>query len=150
MSLLAGWKIRIGEKSGTTLKHMLVKFNPWAGPKCGRKACILCRNTEGDSKCFKRNVLYESQCLQCKKAGKETIYVGETSRTGYERGREHEEDGKKEKDESHMWTHARDIHDGDKPKFSFRVAKTFQSALTRQVSESVRITAREKRKEWQS
>ena len=49
------------------------------------------------------------------------------------------------KEDSHMWKHMEDAHAGEKsPDFSFKVIKTFQSALMRQVSEAVRVERRGK------
>ena len=52
---ITGWKLKVVEKSGTTLRQLLVKSNPWSGPKCGRKYRFPCNSTDkGDSKCFKK------------------------------------------------------------------------------------------------
>ena len=66
--------------------------------------------------CKKRNILYESSCRLChvdgkkagkidKKAGNKGIYVGESSRSMYERGKEHQRDGKERAEDSHQWKH---------------------------------------------
>ena len=145
---ITGWKRKVVEKSGTTLRQLLLKSNSWSGPKCGRKDCFPCKSTEkGNSKCFKKNILYETQCKICQKGEKETIYVGESSRTGYERGGEHWKAGEDRTEESHMWAHTSQTHPGENPNFSFKVVKTFQSALSRQVSEPVRITTRQESKD---
>ena len=52
---ITGWKLKVVEKSGTTLRQLLVKSNPWSGPKCGRKDRFPCNSTnKGDSKYFKK------------------------------------------------------------------------------------------------
>lgn len=71
--------------------------------------------------------------------------MGESSRSGYERGGEHVSDCLARREDSHMWKHMQDAHAGEKtPDFSFKVIKTFQSALMRQVSEAVRVEKRGK------
>ena len=69
-------------------------------------------------------------------------YIGETWRTGYERGREHMEDLQQIREGSHMLKHILEDHPGKKMKeikFGIRIKQTFRSALERQVSEAVSI-----------
>ena len=69
-------------------------------------------------------------------------YVGETSRSLYERAWEHENDKKQLKPQSHLLKHIVDIH-GDQEiddiKFGIRVLKFTKSSFERQVLESVLI-----------
>ncbi|CAB4044518.1 Hypothetical predicted protein, partial [Paramuricea clavata] len=51
-----GFKIKVVEKSGATLKHMLQKLDPCRSPTCNR---INCR-TEGKGKCDREGVTYET------------------------------------------------------------------------------------------
>ena len=68
------------------------------------------------------------------------VYIGETSRSAHERGGEHEADYKKKKPDSHMLKHQQADHsDQTDAKFQFRISATFQSALTRQITEAVMI-----------
>ena len=145
LAQITGWKSKIVEKGGTSLQQLLVKSNPWEGGMCGRSGCVPCQAGVEKSKCFKRNILYESSCNICRREGLEEVYVGESSRSGYERGGEHVRDCLTKKDDSHMWKHMEGAHAGEKtPDFSFKVIKTFQSALMRQVSEAVRVERRGK------
>ena len=87
------------EKSGTKLKDHFPLTNLWEGTKCEREDCPTCR--EEFPNCKKRNLVYESTCLVCKpEAGRRgpikevdkdvpSHYVGETTRSLYERSREH-------------------------------------------------------------
>ena len=69
--------------------------------------------------------------------------MGESSRSSYERGGEHADDYRKETSDSHMHKHATTDHHGEEnPTFSFKVVKSFQNALARQVSEAVRLRRR--------
>ena len=58
----------------------------------------------------------------------------------YERGIEHQDDYRKEKDESHMISHAMESHsEEERPKFSLKVLKNHKSPLYRQVHEAILI-----------
>ena len=73
------------------------------------------------------------------------IYVGESSRSMYERTKEHIADARAGNEDSHIAKHWAEQHRGeDMPKYPFRfkIIKTFQDSLSRQVSESVRIDLR--------
>ena len=72
-----------------------------------------------------------------------SIYVGETCRSIQERAIEHQDAYKKEKEDSHMTKHWALHHQGEeKPKFIFKIVKFYQTALSRQVGEAVRIAKR--------
>ena len=108
--------------------------------------------------CKVRNVVYESVCVLCnvemlerKKLSKweefknmAGVYVGETARSVYERAGEHWQDVKADKLESHMLKHWHTDHaqETGQPKFKIRIVKTCTDALSRQISESVRIDLR--------
>ena len=159
LAAMTGFRVRVVESGGTQIKQLLPCVNPWAGAICGREDCYTCK--QGDKTvqdCFRRNILYESTCMTCedrlavggedkakKKGGLngQFVYVGESSRSLYERSQEHLRDGRKRTEDSHIWKHWSEHHPGeDMPRFGFRVAKTFSDCLTRQVAESVRIDMR--------
>ena len=72
-----------------------------------------------------------------------TLYVGETSRSIYERGKEHYEGARRRADNNHMVRHVKMEHKEDEaPNFSLRVVKHYKTALARQVAEAVRIRRR--------
>ena len=141
METLLGDRVKIVEKAGTMVKRILTKSDPWAGGQCGRQHCLICSTEEGGGDCRRRNVTYKTQCLLCKEKGeKEKVYIGETSRTAYERGSEHKADYENEKEDSHMRKHWEEEHyEEDKPKFSMKVLRGHTSALVRQVHEAVMI-----------
>ena len=111
----------------------------------------------GDKKedCVRRNVLYESECVECgqgedvtdntlERKGKEaSLYVGETARSLFERSQEHWQAAEQKKEESHMVQHAMETHKGERlPMFKFKVVRSFRSALDRQIGEAIRIEMR--------
>ena len=67
--------------------------------------------------------------------------MGETSRSLYERAREHETDRNKTSEESHQVKHWLLDHQDllAPPKFRFPIIKSFQDPLSRQLAEAVRI-----------
>ena len=77
-------------------------------------------------------------------AGKQGVYVGESSRSLHERALEHTADCRDKKEDSHMVKHWLTSHPdlGEPPAFRFRIVRSFQDAMTRQISEAVRIDIR--------
>ena len=72
-------------------------------------------------------------------AGENFTYVGVSSRSGYERAINHLDDYKAKHEDSHIRGHALTHHGGRMDLgFKFVIAKTFQKALTRQISDAVR------------
>lgn len=84
-------------------------------------------------------------CCLCKDKGEDKVYVGESSRTAFERGQEHIHDYEKEHLDSHMSKHHLNDHaQEEKPTFSMKVVKCHTSALTRQIHEAILIQKHEK------
>ena len=153
---------------------LLHKANPWAGKDCERQDCLLCETKryekrENAQDCKKRNCVYKTYCITCnerqdkeleerlqdkglskkqmdkeKKKTKRFIYIGETSRSVYERGLEHQNDVAGCKTSSHMLRHLLHMHEEeeeswDQIRFGMAVMRTHRSAMERQISESVEI-----------
>ena len=74
----------------------------------------------------------------------ENIYVGETSRSIFERAREHIKAGSEKKEESFIAKHWEENHPEleNPPRFRFRIVKSYRDPLTRQIGESIRIDMR--------
>ena len=161
MENLTGTRLKIVEKAGIQLKRILVKANPWAGSDCLREDCLICQTRdeteEGKGKtCWKRNVIYETWCETCKdRDGKEAIeagkdptevrlhkYIGETSRSGYTRGKNHLDDARLLSTGSHMLKHYLTNHSEESPQemiFRMKILCFKRSAYERQIHESVLI-----------
>ena len=105
--------------------------------------------------CKKSSLVYENICLECNPgagAAKEpeevrtdepTLYVGETSRSLYERSKEHWGSWKTQKSDSHILRHQETVHNGaGKPNFVMRAIKYYRTALSRQIGEACRIRRR--------
>ena len=120
--------------------------------------------------CRQRSVLYETWCETCKKRNiKESSdeknveksgnkrdrernekiddekiyrYIGETSRSIYERGIEHKKDLQFRRTRSHLLRHCVEIHSDENPdkiEFGMRLLSSHKSAFERQLSEAVMI-----------
>ena len=150
------------------LEDLIAGKDPWRGGDCGRPNCFLCNTknlTEKDTKkdCTKRNILYEIRCISCEEKEKKRIietdendeekkvmiekvkiptYVGESSRSSYERGYEHLDKLASLSSDSHMLKHMVDKHKGEdfnEVKWGMFVLKYLRSAFERQIEEAVTI-----------
>ena len=137
---LCGTKVKIVERAGTSLKSLLSRPNPWGNLTCNREKCLTCKTEKNEGLCSKRSLTYETRCLSCAGAGREKLYIGETARSSYERGAEHQHDYKVEKTDSHMHLHAEDAHVGEeKPSFSMKILRCHKSPMYRQIHEAILI-----------
>ena len=162
-----GFKIKMVEGCGTTIKSILQKSDPWNGD-CGRERCFPCRS--GDvGKCHKTNIVYKIDCLECIERGptsypesrenrikvipatddettttqssQRATYWGETSRNGYTRGKEHLEALDSKDPKNALWKHCMQYHLGNRVSFKMKVTNSFRDPLTRLVNEGVNIVA---------
>ena len=166
---LTGYRLKMVEKAGDKLEDLLTKSNPWQGLDCGRHNCILCETKLKTDKnmsqdCHTRNLVYSTWCMTCLKKDEEDaerrgngdaclvrklkgkirkhLYIGESSRSMYERGLEHLGDVEALKPSSHMLRHMLEMHKGEERseiEFGCRVMKFTRSSCSRQVLESVLI-----------
>ena len=76
-----------------------------------------------------------------KKGGeKVACYIGETGKSGYERGVNHQDDHRRLELDSHILKHQVLQHvEGEQVRFTMKIVKKFQSAFKRQVYEAVKI-----------
>ena len=140
------WKVKIMEMGGQTLRSQTSKSNPWTGRPCDKDSCFPCKNEKG-GECRRKNVGYKIVCQVC---GDE--YHGETSRTMYCRGGEHQKALASRSQESVLWTHCVSQHEGQMVTFAMKATGYFMEPLTRQIDEAVRIyhtkNAMNRKGEW--
>ena len=109
-------RVRVAESAGMALSRLLPSTNPWGPGDCRRLDCKLCnQQDEPQQDCRKRNVLYENRCQVCmvelETDGKENqkhgkgVYIGETSRSMYNRSKEHQKDRDDKAEDSHQVKH---------------------------------------------
>ena len=158
-------KVKIVERGREKIVDLLHKSNPWKDKDCERKECVLCSSAgEKDKRgiCKKRNIVYEIFCLECgvredkddkedknkAKKGYKFKYIGETNRSGFERGKEHSDMRRNYNEKSFMLKHCLLHHKGRNPeeiKFGMKLRKQYRTALERQVGEAVAILEEKER-----
>ena len=129
-----GFKIKVVEQSGITVKRTLQRSDPFKEKNCRNINCLVC-STGGKGSCRSTGATYELVCQVCHHK-----YIGETSRSAYTRGKEHLHALEQWEESSVMWRHSCDKHGGDVLGFTMNVTGMFQNdAMLRQITESVRI-----------
>ena len=165
MEELTGYRLKVMERAGQKLSDLLVKSNPWKGLDCWREKCLLCvtKDNSGKNKsqdCCKRSVVYEMWC-QCLEKEEEKLrerieddeeyerekqkikvwkYIGESSRSTYERAYEHQYGLKNLSTNSYMLKHGIDCHEEtatEVGRFHIKVLMFARSSFDRQIQESV-------------
>ena len=133
-------KIRVEEKGGKSIKSVFQNSNPNKTKGCERENCLVCINGKGEGgHCRKSNIGYTVNCDTCR--GVTVQYVGETSKSGYQRGLGHLARYHGRNEDSPLWKHAISHHGGRLDvRYSMNVVRTFKEPLTRQVNEAVRMT----------
>ena len=124
------------ETTGQSLIHTLGVMDPWETP-CNREQCFPCQTREG--KCMSQGVNYKITCLECKKEDKETVYWGESARTGYDRGWEHWNALKRNNKESPLVEHMLEDHPNVPYSYAMEVVSNQARPLSRQVEEAANI-----------
>ena len=154
----AGTRTKVIESGGVLTNAGILKSNQFPITNCLRADCVLCFQKDGEkpTTCQVNGIGYQGQCSRCPD---KTMYVGESSKTGYTRMKQHfmnyktaSEDKlpalpeENERDpKSWMWEHVREMHDGvvgvneGKGDFEMSVTGVFRKCLERQVFEGVRI-----------
>ena len=152
---ILGYKIRVVERTGASLKNTLEQTNIWNGLKCGRAPCITCNQGGEDlPACTRSSVVYENICTRCnpdaktkgelreQARGAPSLYMGETSRSIQERAVEHWGAARRNEETSHMAKHQIMEHGGAPPEFMFKVISYHRTPLNRQIKEAIRIRRR--------
>ena len=134
----SGFRIKVIEKTGATLKSKLQVSNPFRQQRCGREECFVC-TSGGTGNCNTEGINYTIKCLgECEEKDQ---YKGESARNAYTRGMKHLADlNGHNTANSPLWRHCRDIHNGNLQEFQMKVTGTFKNdAMLRQISEAVQI-----------
>ena len=131
--------IRIVERSGNSMKEMVVRSNPFKREICRCEICQL--NGKGEVNCKTRELVYELTCAGMKNGkvcGEK--YIGETSRSLDERIGEHIGDLKGKKDKSVIWRHFKEEHEEEEQRYQLKVVTTAPGdPLLRQLMEAILI-----------
>ena len=134
----SGLRIKVVEKTGSTLKDELQSSNPFRPAQCGREQCFVC-SSGGKGNCDSEGITYEIKCQgECTR---KNVYKGESADSAYTRGDKHRSDlNARNVTNSPLWRHCRNIHDGVMQDFRMTVTGTFRNdAMLRQITEAVQI-----------
>ena len=94
-------------------------------PRPGRE------DTKSLPKCTTESVGYHLECWGCRKEGRKAVYVGHTSRSPYQRGKEHQEEVDLTKKVHPLVIHFQEVHNGERQTILMRVLKSARTALER-------------------
>ena len=159
MTEITGMSVKFVERSGIKLCRTLCQTNPWSGQDCLRPDCLMCESKADTGlitgqDCTQRSLVYETWCESCRKEDECKLlengeiqpqeiklykYIGETSKIGYERGKNHIDDKRLVHPGSHMLKHCvKKHHDQDWNEVIFRMKaiKFHRSAFERQLHEA--------------
>ena len=134
-------KIKVQERPGTKLKSILQKSDPFSEKGCKRIDCAICQESTNKINCRTRGCVYELLCKQCEShTNVKSQYRGQTSRSLYERFNEHFDNLKKKKEDSPLWKHAQEYHEGGTFPIEVKILKRCNGRPTkRMITEVVLI-----------
>ena len=133
----AAVKINISEVPGRNMKKIMQRSDPFKNKECSKKdECFVCKD-ERSGRCRTNGVTYEVRCKKC-----DCVYIGETSRNAYTRGKEHVNDLINHRENSPLYTHIQERHggEGDRDDFYMTVTGLYgNDATKRQIAEAIKI-----------
>ena len=133
-----GMRIKVVEKAGKRLGKVLPGLKQKT--ECGREDCML--HTSGNiGDCGREGIVYRGECLDCAGEGREKVYIGETGRSMYVRGKQHlEAINNPTRHKSNAFArHIIKEHKGKKCNIGVKIVASFTRPLDRQVREGVEI-----------
>ena len=144
-------RIKIIERGGIKLKHIITSRNPFPPAPCFRQTCPVCKETtftdpvdlkSANIPCTKMGVTYQYTCLACQAKGVLARYEGETGRPFINRATEHIRGLRKDNKSNPMVKHLKQDHKSTSKsvKFKIDVNQAFKDPLSRQAREGVRIS----------
>ena len=143
-----GVTIKAVERAGVSVKQHLVRTDMSGGVPCPQGDCVLCITGSGEPgglKHHRSGALYTGACSICpaeQGPGFTAVYTGESGDSGYARTKQHKESIERRNLDNAFAKHLHEHHPnraGDFRAFQFKVARTFQRSLVRQIWEAVAI-----------
>ena len=123
----------MAKKAGIAMKRLLQRSDPCKLRQCEREDCLLCR-TGGKGQCDRQSITHEIKSTE----GND-VYVGETSRSAYTRGKEHEKSLSNKEEGSALWKHCKEKHNNEVQTFQMNVTGVYSNdAMLRQISDGAR------------
>jgi len=131
-------RIKVVERAGRKIRSILPGLKE--NLECGREKCMI-HYAGGRGNCNKEGIVCEGMCIECKNSGKRSIYVGETGRSAYTRGRQHMDamDNPESYKSNAFVKHMVEEHDSRVVDFKVNVMGSYRKPLERQVREGVEI-----------
>ena len=132
--------IKVIEKAGKQIKTTLQTSDPFKQSTCQDPDFSPCKTNKSGkpTNCRKDGIIYQITCNKCP-----AVYIGESSRNGNSRGREHINDYETEKDCSIMQRHTQSHHKHDTtaPKYTMTVKQIYgdNKCMDRQIAEGIHI-----------
>ena len=133
-------KVKIQERSGTKLKRILQRSDPFSKEKCIRDTCMICTR-ELEVNCRTRGCVYQIMCTVCKNDNnRKNKYRGQTGRSVNERMNEHLKLWEKKDEKSVLWQHSMEHHESQQfPVEVSILSKCFGKPTKRLITEVVMI-----------
>ena len=129
-------RVKVVERVSTTVKKMVQKSDPFPKGDCGRGDCEVCpRKSNPNTDCRTTGCVYELTCKECDRR-----YRGTTSRSVYHRTKTEVADWRKKVEDSPLWKHSQEHHNGNEFDMEISVMKQcFGKPSRRRISEAVLI-----------
>ena len=132
--------MKVIERAGKNIGQKLQKSYPFKKEKCTVKDCFVCIS-DGKGNCRKENVNYEIECVR---EGCDYVYIGETARNAYCRGKEHLRGITKRDSDSVFVEHVSEYHGSTFDYdvcggFRMNVRETHTNAMERLITEAIKI-----------
>ena len=89
--------------------------------------------------CTSEGANYSIECLTCRQEGKRRIYFGETSRSPYQRGSEHQKEVREGVSTHPLVIHSMEEHEGVTQPILMRTLSAHLTPMDRQIQESLNI-----------
>ena len=138
-------KIKVVERSGTRMKNILQKNSVLNDKQCPED-CFVCATT-GKGNCMGSGATYTIRCDGDHDEGKVYQYDGRTMMNTYARGKQHWDNFKSKDEDSFMWKHCMEKHDGVEQPFTIQVSGRYKDDATMlQIGEAVRIHKQNEKK----
>ena len=137
-------RIKIVERAGISLKNVLAPNDPWGIVKCQDLDCFTCTTNMEPAKvsCRTPGIIYNIFCNICGNDNREAVYVGQSGKNAYSRGKDHI-DAFLAGSNSHCLVIHHRTHHPDLPRLvaHYRMApiRSYKTPLDRQISEALDI-----------
>ena len=134
-------RIKFVETSGRKYIDQLQLKDPFTENCSWDENCFVCQNSTEQTNCKVSNVGYSVICKTCKDKGLLRSYEGETCRNAHIRGKEHLKALQRQSEKSALYKHIKNEHANEENsvKFQMKITGRFQTAMSRQIDEGIRI-----------